>query len=129
MSGFLTTETISPSSGFVGRQRLESFSLFPQALGIIRPQRYPSKRKIKSRRNLRGSYFVVSHPSQSQLSFRAFDPWDSAVFPGAEVPSPSESTVWIHLLVSLFPLMPSPQRRAMQCRRGCWGLIGATETS
>lgn len=71
MSGFLTTETISPSSGFVGRQRLESFSLFPQALGIICPQRYPSKRKIKSRRNLRGSYFVVSHPSQSQLSFGA----------------------------------------------------------
>lgn len=82
-----------------GGQRLESFSLFPQVPWIIHPQGHLSKSKINSSRNLRSSWFVVSHPNQSHLSFGTLI-HGTAVFPGAEVPSPNGSTVWIHLLVS-----------------------------
>lgn len=124
MSGFVTTETISPSLGLRGEAEAGEFLTLPSTPLNHSLSEIPKQEEKKLKKKPQGQ-LVCGLPSQSvPAKFRGLDPWDSAVFPSTEVQSPSQSMVWIYLLVSIFPLMLSPQGRVTQCRRGCWGLTG-----
>lgn len=129
MSGFLTTETISPSSGLRGEAEAGEFLTLPSTPLHRLPLEIAEKEENKPEQKPQEQLVCGLPCQQVTAKFWGLDPWDSAVLQSAEIPSPSESTVWIYLLVSIFPLMPFPQGTVMQCRRHHWDLTGATESS
>jgi len=127
VSGFLTTETVSSSSGLQGGAEAGGFLTLPSPSlthsSSVMPRQQENKLEQKPPERL-----VCGLPISPSYVL-GLGPWGPAVFPGTTAPSSTESRAGLYPPVPIFPPIPSSQRKVTQSRERYCGVTGATESS